>query len=158
MILVQTGFNLLSIQWIMSCVVSSSFAVLINGEATSFFSSEHGLRQGCSLSPLLFILLMECLSLLLVKDQLDGKISGVKVSRIIKILHIIFVDDVLIMSKADVEEWQVIKTILKSFFCASGLRISPIKSTFHYNGLQEDMLDAFKREFDYNFVDLDAGF
>jgi hypothetical protein len=73
MILVQTGFSLLSVQWIMSCVVSSSFAVLINGEATSFFSSERGLRQGCPLSPLLFILVMECLSLLLKKDQLEGK-------------------------------------------------------------------------------------
>jgi len=156
MILVQTGFSLLSVQWIMSCVVSSSFVVLINGEATSFFSGERGLRQGCPFSPLLFILVMECLSLLLVKDQLDGKIPGVKVSRLIKILHIIFVDDVLIMSKVDVEEWQVIKTILESFCCVLGLRINPLKSTFHYNGLQEDKIDAFKRNFDYNFVNLDA--
>jgi hypothetical protein len=34
MILVQTGFSVHSINWIMSCVVSSSFSVLINGEAS----------------------------------------------------------------------------------------------------------------------------
>jgi hypothetical protein len=157
LILVQTGFSLQSIQWIMSCVVSSSFAVLINGEATSFFTSERGLRQGCPLSPLLFILVMECISLLLKKGQVEGLLSGVKVSRIIKILHLIFVDDVLIMSKAVVEEWQVIKSILESFCCASGLRISPQKSTFHYNGIHEDSLAVYRRLFDYNFVDLVCG-
>jgi len=158
MILVQSGFSLLSVQWIMSCVVSSSFAVLINGEATSFFSSEHGLRQGCPLSPLLFILVMECISLLLKKGQVEGKLSGVKVYRVIKILHLIFVDDVLIMTKFVVEEWQVIKSMLESFCCASRLRMDPLKSTFHSNGILEDTLVAFKRFFYYNFVDLDVGF
>jgi hypothetical protein len=47
LILIQTGFSLSSINWIMSCVVSSSFVVLINGEASSFFRSDRGLRQGC---------------------------------------------------------------------------------------------------------------
>jgi hypothetical protein len=115
LILVQTGFSVHSIHWIMSCVVSSSFAVLINGEASMFFTSERGLCQGCPLSPLLFILVMESISLLLKKGQAEGKLTGVKVSRIIKVLHLIFVDDVLIMSKASLEEWQVIKTLLELF-------------------------------------------
>jgi hypothetical protein len=142
----------------MSCVVSSSFTVLINGEASSFFSSERGLRQGCPLSPLIFILVMESISLLLKKGQAEGKLTGVKVSRIIKVLHLIFVDDVLIMSKASLEEWQVIKTLLETFCCASGLKISPQKSTFHFNGIQEDSLELFRRLFSFNFEDLSVGF
>jgi len=54
---------------------------LINGEASSFFKSERGLRQGCPLSPYLFILTMEGLSLLLSKKLSDQHISGIKVSK-----------------------------------------------------------------------------
>jgi hypothetical protein len=117
LILIQTGFSLSSINWIMSCVVSSSFVVLINGETSPFFQSERGLRQGCPLSPLLFILVMESISLLLKKGQSEGSLTGVKVSRIVKILHLIFVDDILIMTKASLEEWMVIKSIGSFLLC-----------------------------------------
>jgi hypothetical protein len=102
--LLQCGFGLLTTNWIMGCVSSTYYAILINGEATNFFQSGKGLRRGCSLSPLMFILLMEGLSLSLKKGQAKGKLMGIKVSRIIKILHLLFVDDILIMSKASIIE------------------------------------------------------
>jgi hypothetical protein len=80
----------------MSGVTTASFSVLVNGETSPFFHSGRGLRQGFPLSPLLFILAMEGLSLLLKNSQSEGKISGVKVSRVVWILHLLFVDDVLI--------------------------------------------------------------
>jgi hypothetical protein len=85
---------------------------LINGEASSFFKSERGLRQGCPLSPYLFILIMEGLSLLLSKKLSEQHISGIKVSKYIKMVHLMFVDDVLLMSKADLSEWLVIQEVL----------------------------------------------
>jgi hypothetical protein len=63
MVLLQIGFETQLTRWIMSCVTSPSFVVIINGEVTDFFKS----RRGCPLSPLLFILVMEALSLLLKK-------------------------------------------------------------------------------------------
>jgi hypothetical protein len=63
--------------WIMSCVVSSFYSVLINGEAIDFFKSARGLWQGCPLSPILFILVMESLSLLLKDSRREGKLSGI---------------------------------------------------------------------------------
>jgi hypothetical protein len=102
--LTQIGFSVTSTSWILSCVTSASFAVLTNGESSDFFCSERGLRQGFPLSPLLFILVMESLSILLKQRQAMRELTGVKVSRIVKFLHLIFVDDVLIMTKASIEE------------------------------------------------------
>jgi hypothetical protein len=98
LILTQTGFIHSMIKWIMSCVVSEKLAILINGESSSFFHIGRGLQQGCPLSSFLFILAMEALSLLLKSSQADGNISGIKVFGTIKILHLLFVDDVLIMT------------------------------------------------------------
>jgi hypothetical protein len=110
--------------WIMSCVVSTSYSVLINGEATYFFKSGRGLRQGCPLSSLLFILVMESLSLLLKESQREGKLTGIQVSKSIKILHILFVDDVIIMTGATIHEWWEIDKVLKFFSLTSGLLIN----------------------------------
>jgi hypothetical protein len=158
MILLQIGLGLKVTNWIMSCVVSTSFAVLINGEATDFFKSGRGLRQGCPLSPLLFILVMEGLSLLLKESQREGKLAGINVSRTIKILHILFVDDVIIMTNATLQEWWEIDKILKSFCLASGLQINATKSTILQAGLSEQDLSPFKSLFPYKFSDLASGF
>lgn len=65
MILIHLGFPHAYISWIMACITTPSFSILINGSATNFFHSERGLRQGCPLSPLLFLLVMEGLSCLM---------------------------------------------------------------------------------------------
>jgi hypothetical protein len=54
LILLKIGVGIQMTNWIMSCVTSTSFAVLINGEATNFFRSGRGVRQGCPLSPIAF--------------------------------------------------------------------------------------------------------
>jgi hypothetical protein len=61
--------------------------------------------------PLLFILMMEGLSLALNKAKDEGSLMGIKVSRSINIL-LLFVYDILILSKASLFEWRVIQDIL----------------------------------------------
>jgi len=77
LILIKFGFSLTSIRWIMSCVSSVSYEFLINGEPF-FFHRGKGLRQGCPLSPLLFILIMESLSILIRKEIVAGTLIGIK--------------------------------------------------------------------------------
>eukprot|EP00253_Pinus_taeda_P021578 PITA_21578 len=63
--LTHIGFPHAFISWIMCCLSSVSYSILINGAASRFFHVERGLRQGCPLSPLLFILIMEGFSKLI---------------------------------------------------------------------------------------------
>jgi len=158
MILIQIGLGIDMTNWIMSCIVSSSLVVLLNEEATDFFKSGRGLRQGCPLSPLLFILVMEGLSLLLKVSQRNGLLTGIKVSRTIKILHILFVDDGIIMSNSTLSEWWEIDKIVKMFCLASGLKVNVQKSTVLHEGLSTQDLDPFKLFLSFNFSDLSVGF
>jgi hypothetical protein len=142
----------------MACVSSSTFVVLINGEATGFFKNGRGLRQGCPLSPLLFILVMEGLNLLLKSAQGEGKITGIKVSSLYKILHVLFVDDIIIMTRVDLKEWWEIDKIISSFCIASGLMVNQFKSTVLHAGLSSNDLTPFKDLLPYSFMDLSEGF
>jgi hypothetical protein len=56
MLLIHLGFGLEFVNWIMACLNSVSFSILLNGSTTTFFQAERGIRQGCPLSPLLFLL------------------------------------------------------------------------------------------------------
>jgi hypothetical protein len=110
------------------------------------------------LSPLLFILVMEGLSILLKKEKEANLLSGIKVSRITKILHLLFVDYVLILTRACVVEWNVIVGLLKNFLHASGLEINVEKSTFHVAGVEESGLAPFKEIFPFSYVPLESVF
>jgi len=128
LILLKIGLGIQMTNWIISCVTSSSYAVLINGKATYFFRSSRGVRKGCPLSPLLFILVMEGLSLLLKNSFEEGTI---------KILHLLFVDDVIIMSRASLIEWREIDKLICLFCKALSLSVNHAKTIVHYEGLME---------------------
>ena len=51
--------------WIMACVSSANFAILVNGHPTTLFKGDRGLCQGLQLSPFLFLMVIEGLSLLI---------------------------------------------------------------------------------------------
>jgi hypothetical protein len=101
---------------------------------------------------------MEGLSLVLKKGKDEGKLSGVKVSRIIKILRLFFVDDVLVMTKASIDEGLEIKICLLIFRSASGLLINWTKSIFYHVRFHGETLENLKDIFPYNFEELAKGF
>jgi len=105
MILIQIGLDWKVVQWIMGCVNSVAFAILINGPPLDVFQAGRGLRQGCLLSPLLFLLVVDCLSRRIEKVKLEGKFCGFKVSLGSVITHLMFVDDIFILGSRCLYEW-----------------------------------------------------
>ncbi|XP_050212716.1 uncharacterized protein LOC126664387 [Mercurialis annua] len=65
------GFPLQWISWIMKCVTTVSYSIIINGEPKGFFRPSRGLRQGCPLSPYLFLFCTEGFSNILNRANLE---------------------------------------------------------------------------------------
>ena len=94
----KMGFTVPFITWIMSSLSSVSFALLVNGAASSFFKAGRGLRQGCPLAPLLFLIVVEGLSRALLSAKECGIFRGISFGNDISISHVLFVDDIVMVS------------------------------------------------------------
>jgi len=66
------GFHDIWIKWIMECITSVSYSLLINNEPTGFIKPSRGIRQGDPLSPYIFIMCMELLANNLIKESLKN--------------------------------------------------------------------------------------
>jgi hypothetical protein len=53
--LARKGLNAHFINLIHACISSPTFSLIINGQSYACFKSSRGLRQGCPLSPSLFV-------------------------------------------------------------------------------------------------------
>lgn len=135
----QDGLRSNIIKWIMACVEGISYAVIINGIPSPFFQAERGLRQGCPLSALLFILTMNSLSLHINIAVSENRCRPLKICRNNFISHNLFVDDVLIFAMMCRITWSYLHVILKIFQDATGLHINKSKSTLYHNDVNMEI-------------------
>lgn len=69
------GIPEMFVHWIHTCLSTAAFSVSVNGELEGFFGTERGLRQGCALSPYLFVIAINVLSRMLNKAANVGTIG-----------------------------------------------------------------------------------
>ena len=96
------GFGAKWVGWIKWCMSTTTFSILINGSPAGCFWRSRGLRQGDPLSPYLFVLSIEALSLMIDKAAEGGYISGYIFkgrNDTVKLTHLLFADDTLAFCK-----------------------------------------------------------
>lgn len=113
----------------MSCLESVSFSFKFNDGIHGMVYPSRGIRQGCPLSPYLFILCAEALSNLLSMAVLTNQFHGLSISRGGPILsHLLFADDCLLFARATTSECSTLTGILSSYERASGQKVNMMKS------------------------------
>ena len=154
-------FPAMFITWITECISSPRFSVAINGELAGFFEGKKGLRQGDSISPYLFIMLMEVLSLLLNKAEAEGAFRLHSLFTSPKLTHPLFADDLLVFSDGSRASTAGIKSVMRNFKDWSGLDTNESKSEIFYGGYTDIQasvlsdLSGFKRgEFPTRYLGL----
>ncbi|XP_010513002.1 PREDICTED: uncharacterized protein LOC104788940 [Camelina sativa] len=132
-VLIKKGFHPTWIKWIMGCVETVSFSVLINGSTYGYFRPSRGIRQGDPLSPSLFILCADVLSSLLSQATREGRIQGIQISNGgPRVSHLLFADDSLFFLKANYRNSVNLLQIFKDYGDASGQIINFEKSSITF--------------------------
>jgi hypothetical protein len=115
------GFSQDFISWMGTCIASPWIAPLLNGRPTPFFKASRGLRQGCPLSPLLYVIMEETLNRMLEWESTNGSIPGIKIAQGVKrINHSQFVDDTILLSGASKTMARRLNQVLDTFLLVSG--------------------------------------
>jgi hypothetical protein len=89
----RLGFDDKWIRWMMMCVNSVNYSIMLNAERVGPIAPGRGLRQGDPLSPYLFLLVAEGLSALIHEAVGRGKLHGAKICRRAPVVsHLLFAD------------------------------------------------------------------
>ncbi|GMI99018.1 hypothetical protein HRI_003571100 [Hibiscus trionum] len=119
------GFGKRWMMWIQSCILNVSIQVLINGVPPGSFNTSRGLCQGCPISPMLFNMIGEALSVLIYKAMERGIVKGVCIgSSGYQISHLQFADDLILFLEASEDNIRNTKRVLRIFQAISGLQLN----------------------------------
>lgn len=127
------------ISWIRLLYTSPKASVITNKITSKVFPLSRGTRQGCPLSPLLFALAIEPLS---IKLQTSTSISGIKRNNIEHRLSL-YADDLLLYISDPMTCVPIVLDILQEFGLFSGYKLNLSKSEcFPINNLALQILDG----------------
>ena len=115
------GFPDLWVQWIKMILNSGSSSIILNGVPGRQFKCKRGVRQGDSLSPLLFVLAAELLQFVVNDALIMGhlKLPIAQPSSDFPIVQ--YADDTLLIMEADVNQLVHLKGLLDIFALSQAL-------------------------------------
>nr|XP_043613101.1 uncharacterized protein LOC122585066 [Erigeron canadensis] len=132
------------IRWILSCVTSTSFSICVNGNLHGFFKGRRGLRQGDPMSPYLYTLVMEVLTLYLQKKAALGNpcFRYHQLCEKEKLINLCFADDLFFFARGDTSSTSILMEVLNAFKEMSGLVPSLPKSTVFFCNVSDHVKQA----------------
>ena len=118
-----------------------------NGWASNFFSAHRGVRQGCPLSPYLFILSAEILAKVIQKNAdikgLVVKDTEIKLSQ--------YADDTILILEGSEKSLSEALRVLENFENVSGLRLNSKNTEALWIGSSAGKSEKFHSEKDFNW-------
>ncbi|XP_022004512.1 uncharacterized protein LOC110902080 [Helianthus annuus] len=134
------GFHPLMVKWVMACVSSTSFSLAINGNLYGYFKGKRGLRQGDPMSPYLFTLVMEVLTLILQRQvSISSDFRFHSRCQKQRIINLCFADDLFLFARGDNNSAKVILDSLNIFKNMSSLVPSMTKSTVFFGNVADSV-------------------
>ena len=147
------GFSQNWISLIMRCISSVTSSMIINGAVSRVIRPQRGLKQGCPLSPYLFIIGVEAFSSLLQQAKHQRLIYGLSFGKELKISHLLFADDNLVFTRASITDCQNLKRIFDCYSAALGQLFNLDKSSmFLSSNIQAGQAATIKDIFQLNIV------
>ena len=141
-VLRRRGFPEIWVRWMKLCVSTSSCSVLVNGRPQGgWFQPQRGIRQGCPLAPLLFILAVDTLAFCMTRLCSRGHLLGFQTTSIsggIPLLQ--FADDTTFFIQGSEIAARTLSLMMEVFTDISGLQLNRAKSTIIGFGLDAEEL------------------
>ena len=141
-VLRRRGFSEIWVRWIQLCVTTSSCSVLVNGRPQGgWFQPQRGIRQGCPLAPLLFILAVDTLAFCTTRLCSRGYLSGFQTTSFpggIPLLQ--YADDTTFFIQGSEIAAHTLSLMMEVFTDFSGLQLNRAKSMIVGFGLSSEEL------------------
>ncbi|XP_062094060.1 uncharacterized protein LOC133800103 [Humulus lupulus] len=128
-------FPMKFIGWVMNCIRNTNYFLLLNGRVQGSFMGKRGLRQGDSMSPLLFVIIMEYLTRSIQWASRSPHFRFHPMCKSINLINLCFADDIILFCKGTIGDVNVLKDALGLFSEASGLLINSMKSMVYFGGV-----------------------
>jgi hypothetical protein len=134
-------------EWISKVVQGGSICIRINDENSAFFKPGKGLRQGDPLSPLLFNLVADVFSRMLMRAAKVNLISGLlPQSEPGGIISLQYADDTLFFLENNLDKAANLKWLLVCFEQLSGMKINYDKSDLLVLGMDDERANEFAKK------------
>ena len=147
-VLISRGFGLRWTNWIRKITRGGSVCVRLNDENSNYFQVGKGLRQGDPLSPLLFNLVVDVFTKMLIKAANLGLIEGLLTEAFEGgVVNLQYADDTLLFLKNDITKAAHFKWLLACFENLSGMKVNYSKSDLLTLGTSKEEDNNFVRLF-----------